>query len=89
MRQSRIHASEEYASEFSNFWTIETNLVFVFVRVGCDIVVFLVFNEFTSCTGGGSDGHQFSGIAEGGACEGAYGSGYVIAVDQGTRVLLM
>ena len=53
-------------------------------RIGCDIVVFLVFNEFTSCAGGGSDGHQFSGIAEGGACEGTYGSGYVIAVDQGS-----
>ena len=52
-------------------------------RVGCDIVVFLVFNEFNSCTGGGSDGHQFSGIAEGGVCEGTSGSGYVIAVDQG------
>ena len=56
---------------------------FALCRVGCDIVVFLVFNEFKTCAGGGSDGHQFSGIAEGGACEGTYGSGYVIAVDQG------
>ena len=56
---------------------------FACCRVGCDIVVFLVFNEFKTCEGGGSDGHQFSGIAEGGACEGTYGSGYVIAVDQG------
>ena len=46
-------------------------------------MVFLVFNEFESCEEGGSDGHQFSGIAEGAACEGTYGSGYVIAVDQG------
>ena len=59
---------------------------FASCRVGCDIVVFLVFNEFKSCAEGGSDGHQFSGIAEGGACEGTYGSGYVIAVDQGDLI---
>ena len=51
--------------------------------MGCDLVIFLVFNEFQSCEGGGTDGHEFSGIAQGGACEGTYGSGYVVAVDQG------
>jgi len=49
--------------------------------VGCDIVIFLVFNDFSS--GQDTDGHKYSGFAVGAPCEAAYKSGYTVIVDQG------
>jgi hypothetical protein len=51
-------------------------------KYGCDATVFLVFNDYTQDPDG-SDGHKFSGIAEGGVCEGSVGKGFAIIVDQG------
>jgi hypothetical protein len=49
---------------------------------GCDIVVFLVFNDFSDGSGETS-GHKYSGFAAGGPCEASRGSGYTVIVDQG------
>merc|ERR1711935_948520 len=49
--------------------------------VGCDVVVFLVFNDFS--TGQNTDGHKYSGFATGAPCEASQASGYTVIVDQG------
>jgi len=49
--------------------------------VGCDVVVFLVFNDFS--TGQNTDGHKYSGFANGAPCEASQASGYTVIVDQG------
>jgi len=49
--------------------------------VGCDMVVFLVFNDFS--TGQNTEGHKYSGFAVGAPCEAAQKSGYTVIVDQG------
>jgi len=50
-------------------------------KIGCDVVVFLVFNDFSS----GQDvaGHKYSGFAVGGPCEQDQAKGYTVIVDQG------
>ncbi len=50
-------------------------------KYGCDIPIFLVFNDYSNSEG--TDGHKFSGLTQGGACESSIGSGYLIVVDQG------
>ena len=44
--------------------------------VGCDVVVFLVFNDFS--TGQNTDGHKYSGFANGAPCEASQASGYTV-----------
>ena len=44
--------------------------------VGCDVVVFLVFNDFS--TGQNTDGHKYSGFAVGAPCEASQASGYTV-----------
>ena len=48
---------------------------------GCDIVTFLVFNDFTSVAA--TDGFATSGVAVGGACEQEEGRGFIVVADQG------
>jgi len=50
---------------------------------GCDAVVFLKFNEFSSDCKTQTNGHQYAGESFGGMCEQADGRGYAIIVDQG------
>ena len=44
--------------------------------VDCDVVVFLVFNDFS--TGQNTDGHKYSGFAVGAPCEASQKSGYTV-----------
>ena len=48
----------------------------------CDVVIFLVFNDFTH---GESNGHKYSGFSKGGPCEQAEKKGYAVVVDQGFK----
>lgn len=50
-------------------------------HLGCDVPVFLVFNDFTQVSE--TNGHKYSGFAVGGPCEAGFGSGYTVIVDQG------
>lgn len=72
----RTDKSQKYPStEHLQYDTYQASLV------GCDIVVFLVFNDFS--TGQNTDGHKYSGFAVGAPCEAAQKSGYTVIVDQG------
>jgi len=53
------------------------------VNYGCDAVVFLVFNKFSSDCKTQTFGHDFGGVSAGGMCEQAQGRGYTVVVDQG------
>ena len=53
--------------------------------VGCDIVIFLVFNDFSS--GQDTDGHKYSGFAVGAPCEAAYKSGYTVVKKLKTKYM--
>ena len=50
---------------------------------GCDAVVFLVFNQFSSDCKTQTTGHEFGGVSYGGMCEQEQGLGYTVVVDQG------
>jgi len=50
---------------------------------GCDAVVFLVFNQFSSDCETRTYGHDFGGLSSGGMCEQRQGKGYTVVVDQG------
>ena len=50
---------------------------------GCDIVAFLVFNDFSNVDA--TDGFDTSGVAVGGACEQEEGRGFIIVADQGKK----
>ena len=50
---------------------------------GCDVVVFLVFNNYTAAQT--TNGHKYSGFVEGGPCENTVGRGYAVIVDQGKK----
>jgi len=52
-------------------------------HLGCDAVVFMVFNDFSS--GQNQVGHKYSGFAVGGPCEAAQEKGYAVIVDQGFK----
>ena len=52
------------------------------VNYGCDAVVFLVFNKFSSDCKTQTFGHDFGGVSAGGMCEQAQGRGYTVVVDQ-------
>jgi len=72
----RTDKSSKYpSSEHLEYDTYQASLV------GCDVVVFLVFNDFS--TGQNTDGHKYSGFAVGAPCEAAQKSGYTVIVDQG------
>ena len=49
---------------------------------GCDAVVFLVFNQFSSDCETQTYGHDFGGVSSGGMCEQRQGRGYTVVVDQ-------
>ena len=49
---------------------------------GCDAVVFLVFNKFSSDCKTQTYGHEFGGVSSGGMCEQNFGKGYTVVVDQ-------
>jgi len=53
------------------------------VGYGCDAVVFLVFNKFSSDCETQTYGHEFGGYSLGGMCEQAQGRGFSVIVDQG------
>jgi len=53
------------------------------VNSGCDAVVFLVFNKFSSDCKTQTFGHEFGGLSSGGMCEQRFGKGYTVIVDQG------
>jgi len=53
------------------------------VGLGCDAVVFLVFNKFSSDCQTQTFGHEFGGVSSGGMCEQPLGKGYSVIVDQG------
>merc|ERR1711945_83490 len=53
------------------------------VNSGCDAVVFLVFNKFSSDCKTQTYGHEFGGLSSGGMCEQRFGKGYTVIVDQG------
>jgi len=53
------------------------------VGLGCDAVVFLVFNQFSSDCKTQTYGHEFGGVSSGGMCEQPQGKGYTVIVDQG------
>ena len=55
------------------------------VSYGCDVDVFMVFNNYTA-EAEATEGHEFSGFAVGGPCEGEQGRGYVAIVDQGISI---
>jgi len=57
--------------------------VFTVANYGCDAVVFLVFNKFSSDCETQTFGHDFGGVSSGGMCEQAQGRGYTVVVDQG------
>lgn len=50
---------------------------------GCDAVVFLLFNKFSSDCKTQTSGHEFGGVSYGGMCEQKDGLGYTVIVDQG------
>jgi len=50
---------------------------------GCDAVVFLVFNKFSTDCKTKTSGHEYGGVSYGGMCEQKQGLGYTVVVDQG------
>ena len=62
---------------------LQSYRVFTFrtVPLGCDAVLFLVFNNYTAAQS--TNGHKYSGFVEGGPCENTLGRGYAVIVDQG------
>jgi len=68
-------ASKYPSTEHLQYDTYQASLV------DCDVVVFLVFNDFS--TGQNTDGHKYSGFAVGAPCEASQKSGYTVIVDQG------
>lgn len=56
---------------------------------GCDAVVFLVFNQFSSDCQTQTYGHDFGGKSVGGMCEQREGKGYTVVVDQVSHLSLL
>jgi len=52
-------------------------------REGCDLVVFMLFNQFNEDCSSTTPGHTFGGKSKGGLCEVSMGRGYAHIVDQG------
>lgn len=57
--------------------------VYSVVNDGCDVVVFLVFNQYENCDNFTTTGHKYGGLTKGAMCEAHQGTGYAVVVDQG------